>query len=266
MRKTRWWCAAVMLGLAGVGYWWMRARPLHACAQAEHPYMLRLSLAAGAVPDALDGQGWTPLAYAARKGRTEAAGLLLSAGASPTGSPCARPLHIAAWNGHAELCRMLLDAGAPVDIREPAVQWGALRVEWDMTALGLASLYGRGDCVRVLLAYGADPSLTGPRGATALHDAAHADAPDCIGLLIDSGTPVDARDGEGHTPLHLAVDEGHTDAVAARMSAGAAISAVDARGHTPLDLAREAGHSDVAQLLLEHGAKTGAELRGESED
>ena len=63
----------------------------------------------------------------------------------------------AAGNGHAEVLRMLLDAGVPVN----------RRYDNDLTALMWAAAYGRDEAVKLLLARGADGAARDNRGKSA---------------------------------------------------------------------------------------------------
>ncbi len=65
------------------GRGWMTGTPLNSAAGAGHTEAARILLQAGAEPDARQSQGWTPLHAAARTGNEELARLLLLAGADP---------------------------------------------------------------------------------------------------------------------------------------------------------------------------------------
>lgn len=77
--------------------------------------------------------------------------LLLEAGADPDGAGCdgagLRPLDVAAMEGSAARCRILLDGGAKVDAANGA------------SALALALHFGHGRLAGMLLAAGGDPNI-----------------------------------------------------------------------------------------------------------
>lgn len=118
---------------------------------------------------AWSGDGWQPLHLAAFFGRPAAAGLLLTAGAAldePARGPSrVTPLHSAAAGRHADVVRILLEAGADVHVRQ---QGG-----W--TPLHSAAQNGDLDSVRLLLVAGADPTVGNDEGRTSL-DLATTDA------------------------------------------------------------------------------------------
>lgn len=104
---------------------------------------------------------------------------LLLAGANPNShaGDAFQPLHIAAENGRTEAVRVLLDAGADVDIRDAT---------WGWTPLMLASNRGNTDLVRLLLARGADVTLQGSDG-TALHLAEVKHRDEVVRILREAG-------------------------------------------------------------------------------
>ena len=73
------------------------------------------------------------------------------------------------------------------------------------TALHLAVLYNRVDCINILLAAGANMSATDNEdGQTALHFAARYDCSSCVEPLINNGANIEAIDNDLATPITLA--------------------------------------------------------------
>ena len=110
------------------------------------------------------------------------------------------------------------------------------------------------EAVRTLLAAGADPGAAYGDGATALHWAAHRDAPAMVTDLLAAGAAVDAADDHGVTPLALACLNGSLPVVDALLAAGADPNAARGNGETPLMTAARVGSLDVARSLLAAGA------------
>jgi uncharacterized protein len=96
----------------------------------------------------------TPLLTAALVNHIEAVRILLAAGADPNvrDDEGASPLRLCAQNECLEMARLLLRCGAGKTIHESGGSAG-------MNALGLAAITLNLDMVRLLLAFGADPSV-----------------------------------------------------------------------------------------------------------
>ena len=105
---------------------------------------------------------------------------------------------------------LLLDAGANVD--------GACGCVTGESPVWAATLLGRRDHLRELLARGANPNVV---AAT------------------------------GNTPLHVAAMRGLRDVAVDLLTHGACVDAVDAHGRTPADWANLNGHADLVKLLAE---------------
>lgn len=136
--------------------------PLHkACAGSKpgHVSAVEQLLAANADVHALNKWRETPLLTAANHGQAKAVDALLRAGADPC--KCTdtgwSPLSIAAYKGHDEVVRLLLEEGAPTEEDDPT-----------LSALLQAATKGLPDTVELLLANGADHTVTTKKGDTAL--------------------------------------------------------------------------------------------------
>ncbi|HGM6604182.1 TPA: ankyrin repeat domain-containing protein, partial [Serratia marcescens] len=133
---------------------------------------------------------------------------LLELGADPAtaGLDGNSALHTAAMLQDAQYLRLLLTEGAQVNVRNAVT--GA-------TPLAAAVLAGREEPLRLLLAAGADTTLSDRLGDTPLHLAAKINAPHLALLLLQAGADARARNQQGYafqfyfsqTPAHLQNDE-----------------------------------------------------------
>jgi ankyrin repeat protein len=129
--------------------------PLHAAVEAGKTKVAEVLLAAGADPNTAALEGITPLMKAARVRNKRAADMiqvLLSGGANPNaqqGEGDGRsPLWWAAVEGTVEAVKAILAGGAAVDLKTS---------RYGETALTAAAYEGRADTAAALLAAGADP-------------------------------------------------------------------------------------------------------------
>ena len=123
------------------------------------------------------------------------------------------PLHLAAFFGHAELAKALLDQGGNVDARSSN--------NMKNTPLHAAAAGGHVDTVQVLLKRGANPNATQEGGWTALHSAAQAGNRAMVEVLLANGAHVNARAANNQAPLDLALSRGHQDVAALLEELGA---------------------------------------------
>lgn len=161
---------------------------------------VRALLAAGASPDATQDAtwpGWRPLHAAIEAmeegGPLETLVVLLGHGATADGWDArhdATPLLMAVFRGQREAVKLLLDAGADVNV---------VGGEGD-TPLRWAAQVGDIELARVLLDRGAARDIDvggGVSGMNALGTAARRLDPDMVRLLLEAGARPDAPDADG---------------------------------------------------------------------
>jgi ankyrin repeat protein len=112
----------------------------------------------------------------------------------PDGYPA---LHFAVGMNDAESLKLLLEAGADVDIRNTDNGTGYP----DETALHCAAFWGREDLAKLLIDAGADVNARTNRQSTPLHSAARMTNVEVARLLLENGALINARDEKGETPL-----------------------------------------------------------------
>ncbi|MFE3152572.1 MULTISPECIES: ankyrin repeat domain-containing protein [unclassified Streptomyces] len=84
-----------------------------------------------------------------------------------------------------------------------------------------------------------------------------------VARLLEQGAVVDTPNRDGRTALDRAVEQGHADVVRRLVGAGADLEqrAGEYQESTPLCLAASRGHTAVVGVLLDAGARTGAQGR-----
>jgi len=98
-----------------------------------------------------------------------------------------------------------------------------------------AITFGYPDIVKVLLEYGADPTVTDSAGINLLHWSTITNRASIIPILVKARVPVNEKDKAGFTPLMYAasLDFGETDTLRALLKAGARGDIPNNDGRTP---------------------------------
>lgn len=116
----------------------------------------------------------------------------------------ATPLMRAAYHGHTEVGRMLLDAGAKPNLQDAGKQ----------TALHLAAQNNHASFITLMRQYGADMNVSDRRGRTPLMIAAERGNMSAVAALINSGANPSMRDDMGRNAAGIATNKGHKDVAA----------------------------------------------------
>lgn len=183
----------------------------------------------------LDGE--TPLHYATASGQTEAATLLLQAGANvnQTSYDGYSPLHLASQGNHLETVKLLLHSGAERDIlsnfdESPlylAAKWRALDVI-DEVAVSVAELEQKVD------------------GETMLFQAAKDGEIEVVKKLLQLGANPNSPSLGSVMPLHIAAKFGHLEIIEELLNGGAN---VDGKCKNEIDLK---DNNDEAQTTIDY--------------
>lgn len=248
--------------------------PLLACTRDSYhgrPDAVAMLLANGADPRLADGEGRTPLHYAARSSDPEVAAQLLDAGAELNALDRGgrSPLFEACAAGSWRLARFLLErharcepeGGQPALLAAAAGEDDAAGVELLLrhkakvdargrlgrTALHEACLAGNAAIAAALLKAGADAARADDHGATPLMEAARAGSLACIEALRRKAPAVAALDSAGRSALHIACGSARADAevITRLLQMGARPDQPCASGQTALELARTAQRWDL---------------------
>ncbi|XP_020899126.1 transient receptor potential cation channel subfamily A member 1 isoform X2 [Exaiptasia diaphana] len=174
--------------------------PLHyAALRCSHVgKIIQLLTDAGGLVISCDNDERIPLHYAARAGIVVSTRSLLEV--SPESLNCAdtlsqTPLHVAAANGQAEVCRLLLENKAEVDYRD----------DLRLTPLFHAVIHGCPRTIRVLVDYGADIDAVEKSRKTPLIVAAFEGKIDAFKTLLECGADISIVCGTGFNVLDAAL-------------------------------------------------------------
>ncbi|XP_023677104.2 ankyrin repeat and KH domain-containing protein 1-like isoform X5 [Paramormyrops kingsleyae] len=250
--------------------------PLTLAACGGHVELAALLIERGANLEEVNDEGYTPLMEAAREGHEEMVALLLAQGANINAQTeetqetaltlaccggflevadflikagadielgCSTPLMEAAQEGHLELVKYLLAAGA---------NYHATTATGD-TALTYACENGHTDVADVLLQAGADLEHESEGGRTPLMKAARAGHLCTVQFLISKGANVNRATGNNdHTVVSLACAGGHLAVVELLLAHGADPTHRLKDGSTMLIEAAKGGHTNVVSYLLDY--------------
>jgi ankyrin repeat protein len=164
----------------------------HEVVETGNPKLIQLLLRKGYNINARDGDGRTPISYAAEKGCEAIVTLLAEneADVNLKDNEGIRPLDWAVDESHNIIVLVLLRCGADVNRRRSD---GA-------TQLMVAASRGDTALVRLMLKNGADVEGTGFGGDTALHEAAEFGRGEVVQLLLENGADPSAKNAEKKTP------------------------------------------------------------------
>ena len=159
-------------------------------------------------------------------------------------------LHSVAYHGNLRCLRLLLEAGAHVDVADTALL---------QTPLHYAASRGHLECTRALIDSNANINARDEHGASALHRGAEEGRTECLRALIEAGADINATDQWGWSALHWATSNDHFGSVLALLQQ----SEIDPHlkttrhwrdidpGASALDIAQKNGHYAIAQALQE---------------
>ena len=200
----------------------------------------KLLLDAGADPNLGNDFKMTPLSQACTNASPEFVRLLLKSGANPNTAIATgeTPLMTCARAGSVDAVKRLVEFGATVDAREP---------KEGQTALMWAAAEHHADVVKALLDAHADPRLHSRQGFMPIHFAAREGDLPVIQTLLAAGVDINIRSeadkgavpAQGRTPSGLIIGGAKTQG---------------AVGYTPLLVATVRAQVPLALWLLDHGA------------
>ncbi|XP_032202188.1 85/88 kDa calcium-independent phospholipase A2 isoform X2 [Mustela erminea] len=213
----------------------------HYAVQGDNAQVLQLlGKNASAGLNRVNNQGQTPLHLACQMGKQEMVRVLLlcNARCNVMGST-GYPIHTAMKFSHKGCAEMIISMDSnQIHSRDP--RYGASPLHWAKTA----------EMARMLLKRGCDVNSTSSTGNTALHVAVMRNRFDCVMALLTYGANADARGEHGNTPLHLAMSKDNVEMIKALIVFGAEVDTPNDSGETPAFIASKISKLVTRKTLL----------------
>ncbi|XP_053775535.1 85/88 kDa calcium-independent phospholipase A2 isoform X1 [Desmodus rotundus] len=213
----------------------------HYAVQGDNSQVLQLlGKNASAGLNQVNNQGLTPLHLACQMGKQEMVHVLLlySARCNIMG-PSGCPIHMAMKFSQKGCAEMIINMdSSQVHSKDP--RYGASPLHWAKNA----------EMARLLLKRGSDVNSTSSAGNTALHVAVMRSRFDCVMVLLTHGAHADARGEHGNTPLHLAMSKDNVEMVKALIVFGAEVDTPNDSGETPAFIASKISKLVTRRALL----------------
>ena len=193
--------------------------PLGEAVKTAAEELVEMLLDAGADPSAPNADGQTTLMLATRSGSVPIVRMLIEHGVDVNVREAWRAQSALIWAADArfpEIVDLLIESGAEVDFRAESIDWPSqitaepraqYRPVGGLTPLLYAARSGCSDCVRSIVAAGADIDRPTPEGMTPLMLAIDNEALDTAMLLLELGANPHLWDWYGRTALYIAADK-----------------------------------------------------------
>ena len=207
---------------------------------AQNDYQsLQQSIKSGALVNANDYFGHTPLHYASYKGNEGVVDFILRNGGNPNvkSKHLSTPLHSAAWGRNLKVAELLLEDGADVNAQTDEGETPAMT----------AALRGEKDLLETLFSLSADPHAKDIHGSN-LYDLASA------GGHLEILDLLDELKVKNNHPFHAAAGKGDLKVIKKMLKNGRKVNEKDAFGATPLIIATVSGKMEVVRFLLQKNA------------
>lgn len=190
--------------------------------------------------------GDTPLLVAVNGERLASAEALLKAGAKPDALDEQKytPLLVAADLGLPDMISLLLKWKADVNFQHE---------ELKISAMHTAAFTGKIDIMEKLLPYKPNLELRDEKGKTPLFFASWGDQPEAVRILKERGAEINTRDDKNTSPLDQVILERKDDMFDLLLELGADYVSGNKEGTTPVFLAALADNSHALEGLKKRG-------------
>ncbi|XP_057598415.1 85/88 kDa calcium-independent phospholipase A2 isoform X5 [Hippopotamus amphibius kiboko] len=213
----------------------------HYAVQSDNSQVLQLlGKNASSGLNQVNNQGLTPLHLACQLGKQEMVRVLLLCNARCNiMGPNGYPIH-AAMKFSQKGCAEMIVSTDSSQIHSKDPRYGASPLHWAKNA----------EMARLLLKRGCDVNSTSSAGNTALHVAVMRNRFDCVMVLLTHGANADVRGEHGNTPLHLAMSKDNVEMIKALIVFGAEADTPNDFGETPAFIASKISKLVTRKALL----------------